>query len=417
MGTLEKICEDLSPDHRVTHREFRLWLTSYPSNHFPVSILQNGIKMTNEPPKGLKSNLNGSYLMDPISNQKDFFEQCVKPKEFRKLIFGLCFFHAVIQERRKFGPLGWNIPYEFNDNDLRISVRQLRIFINQYPEKTPFDALKYLTGECNYGGRVTDDKDRRLMMTLLEDYYNEKVFDDEYKFSPSGIYFAPPYGEYDKYAEFINKFPQYPQPEVFGLHANADITKDNNETNNTFEAILSTQQNSSGGGGKNSDEIIDRLANQILADIPEPFKIKAAEKKYPVSYEQSMNTVLTQELIRYNGLVNVIRNSLKDLKKAIKGEVLLSAQLEDALKALFDGKVPAMWKAKSYPSLKPLGGYVTDLKSRLEFFQTWIDKGIPPFYWINKFYFTQGFLTGAIQNYARKYGIAIDKLIFDFEIV
>ncbi len=82
-----------------------------------------------------------------------------------------------------------------------------------------------------------------------------------------------------------------------------------------------------------------------------------------------MNTVLTQELIRYNGLINVIRSSLKDLKKAIKGEVLLSAQLEDALKALFDGKVPLMWKAKSYPSLKPLGGYVTDLKARLEFFQ------------------------------------------------
>ena len=130
-----------------------------------------------------------------------------------------------------------------------------------------------------------------------------------------------------------------------------------------------------------------------------------------------MNTVLTQELIRFNGLINVIRSSLKDLKKAIKGEVLLSAQLEDALKALFDGKVPLMWKAKSYPSLKPLGGYIVDLKSRLEFFQNWIDKGIPPFYWINKFYFTQGFLTGAIQNYARKYGIAIDKLVFDFEMV
>ncbi len=130
-----------------------------------------------------------------------------------------------------------------------------------------------------------------------------------------------------------------------------------------------------------------------------------------------MNTVLTQELIRFNGLINIIRSSLKDLKKAIKGEILLSAQLEDALKSLFDGKVPAMWKSKSYPSLKPLGGYVSDLKQRLEFFQTWIDHGIPPFYWINKFFFTQGFLTGALQNYARKYEIAIDKLVFDYEII
>lgn len=176
-------------------------------------------------------------------------------------------------------------------------------------------------------------------------------------------------------------------------------------------------QNSTGsGGGASTDSIIERLANQILADVPEPFNVKSAEKKYPVMYEQSMNTVLTQELIRFNSLISVIRSSLKDLKKAIKGEVLMSAQLEDALKAILDGKVPQMWKSKSYPSLKPLGGYVTDLKARLEFFQTWIDKGIPPFYWINKFFFTQGFLTGAIQNYARKYGIAIDRLLFDFQI-
>lgn len=130
-----------------------------------------------------------------------------------------------------------------------------------------------------------------------------------------------------------------------------------------------------------------------------------------------MNTVLTQELTRFNGLINIIRRSLVDMKKAIKGEVLLSEQLEEALNQILDGKVPALWLKKSYPSLKPLGGFIKDLKDRLEFFQTWIDTQIPEYFWINKFFFTHGFLTGASQNYARKMQIPIDTMDLDFEVV
>ena len=79
------------------------------------------------------------------------------------------------------------------------------------------------------------------MMTILEDYYTDKIFDDNYKVSPSGIYFAPPFTEYENYIEYVRSLPQYPEPEVFGLHSNADITKDRNETNTAFNAILSTQ--------------------------------------------------------------------------------------------------------------------------------------------------------------------------------
>jgi len=84
--------------------------------------------MTYEPPKGLKNSLMRSYLsFDPKQ-----FEGCQKPYQFKKIIFGLSFFHALILERRKYGPIGWNRPYEFSANDLSISFAQLKMFLDEY---------------------------------------------------------------------------------------------------------------------------------------------------------------------------------------------------------------------------------------------------------------------------------------------
>ena len=99
--------------------------------------------MTKEPPKGLRANLKSTYIK--MNDEK--LNRTKKPAEFRKLLFGLCFYHALVIERKKFGPLGWNVPYEFNDTDLDISSAQLELYVNQY------DDIPYQVKDATLGPR------------------------------------------------------------------------------------------------------------------------------------------------------------------------------------------------------------------------------------------------------------------------
>ncbi|KAK4876149.1 hypothetical protein RN001_012571 [Aquatica leii] len=415
MVPLEKLWESL--DFSNTHMNFRMWLTSYPSDKFPVSILQNGVKMTNEPPTGLQQNLLRSYINEPVKDET-FYSGCPgRDLMFARLLYGIAFFHAVIQERRSFGPLGWNIPYGFNESDFDISVKQLRIFINEYPDD-PYEGVCYLTGECNYGGRVTDDWDRRLIVTLLEDFLNPQVVKNlNYTFSSVASYYdIPKKHDHEIFIKHILSLPQFHPPEVYGLHSNAGITRDLQISNSLLNALILLQGEASGGGG-NEDVFLSMVTTDILSKLPKNFDIEAAKNKFPVQYEESMNTVLVQEMERFTKLQNEIRNSLLTIQKAIKGLVVMTPALEMVQTALLLGRIPAAWAKVSYPSLKSLPNYIQDFADRINFLNTWFLKGKPKNFWLSGFFFTQAFLTGAKQNFARKYKIPIDQLTFDFFIL
>lgn len=194
------------------------------------------------------------------------------------------------------------------------------MFINE--SEDPFEALSYLIGECNYGGRVTDDWDRRLIVTILANYLNPNVVTDKnYLFSDiDTCYGLPDKTDYSNYINHINSLPLEHPPEIFGLHTNAGITRDMRQSNALLGSVLKAYGDISAGGMVETDKFVMMLCLDILSKLPNEFDVEMAYKKYPVEYSESMNTVLVQEMERFNKLLRVIKSTLVNMRKAIEGE-------------------------------------------------------------------------------------------------
>merc|ERR1719230_2432811 len=286
LNELDKIIEGLPT--RSPHNSFRLWLSSSPHPQFPIGILQRGIKMTTEPPKGLKANM--TRLMNNMSEAK--FSSCLKPHKYKKLLYALCWFHSILVDRRKFQNLGWNIPYDFNDSDFEVSELCLRLYLDEYDE-TPWDALKYLISEINYGGRVTDDLDRRLMNVYMASFFNEDALNvPNYRLSSLSSYVIPEDDPLNLYREVCAGLPPIDRPEAFGQHPNADIASQITSGNSMLEVIVSLQPRAADASGASPED-----------------------KAYALGDGSALYSVLVQELQRYNGLLAKIRKSLSDVKK------------------------------------------------------------------------------------------------------
>ena len=176
------------------------------------------------------------------------------------------------------------------------------------------------------------------------------------------------------------------------------------------------------GDAKSPDEQVFEVADMIqdklrktLIDIDEH---KADTFKEDENGQvKSLATVLKQEVERFNKLLVVLWDTLKNLKKAIKGLVVMNSVLEEVYNCFLNNMVPNVWSKASYPSLAPLGEWVNDLVLRLAFIQSWLLHGPPRSFWLSGFYFPQGFLTGSLQTHAREYNISIDSLDFQFTVI
>eukprot|EP01135_Chromosphaera_perkinsii_P005558 Nk52_evm107s352 gene=Nk52_evmTU107s352 len=408
MPELSKHIEDL----QVTspHPDFRLWLSSSPHPDFPLSILQTGIKITTEPPKGIKANMGRLYS---AVNDTSFGRTKAQHK-YKPLLFSLVFFHSILLERRKFLTLGWNIPYDFNDSDFEVCENLLAIYLDEY-EETPWDAIKYLIAEVNYGGRVTDDWDRRVLNTYINEFFCEAAISSQqtFKLSTLSTYYIPEEGNLQSYKDYVNTLPVADNPEAFGQHSNADIASQIIEARNLLGTLTSLQPQVSVEGGRTAEDVVLDLAGDIMKKLPEPIDFKGVQKLLEEDY-CPLNVILSQEVERYNKLLVTMSKSLESLEKGIKGLVVMSQDLEETYDALFKAVVPKRW-SYVYPSFKPLAAWTRDLIARVGQFETWSTTLAPPHcFWLAGFSFPTGFLTAVLQTSARRNRVSIDSLSWEF---
>jgi len=213
-----------------------------------------------------------------------------------------------------------------------------------------------------YGGRVTDDYDRRVLNTYLTEYLGDFIFDanQRFYFSKSGTdYVIPDEATFEEQLEFIDAIPMITTPGVFGLHANAEITYFNNSAKALWLNIISMATSSGGGGGGlDREAIILETANSIQDKaIPELFDEYNIRKSFNNNISPTQ-TVLLQELERFNKLIVRMKSTIIELKRALRGEIGMNQDLDSLASALFNGFLPELWAKIAPPTEKNLVNWI-----------------------------------------------------------
>ncbi|GMG17952.1 unnamed protein product [Phytophthora fragariaefolia] len=510
LPTLQSKLSSLSQDVRSgsVHQDFRLFLASFPVTYFPISILQNSVKVMTESPNGVKANLQRSMLLINQLNADLDKRTVVMTTNSNitmklRLAFGLSFFHAVVRERSKFGTLGWNLKYDFSDADFVSVVMLQRRLIDAVTaafennnnshtfqedaevrdqsigadvdtiKQVPWDALLFLAGEIYYGGRVTDECDRRCLMAVLRRFCSKSSYTSETQInrrnefgipkvftraksstsvqnslfsSIDDAFFAPEFQSEDEMARFIDALPEMDGPDVFGMHPNAHISYQKQLGQEFVKVVVqlqSSQINASGVPSTDADrDLSDKDVNssgnypielatleicqEIHEQLPPSSMIETTKsfltKQQLDKSQDPLTVVLQQEVISCHKLVTHISSSLGEVRHAIRGIAVMTVKMEKTLHSLVQHQVPDDWIANDthiLPTTQSLSQWLRSLLFRCEFLHRWAERGRPPnnMFPLPVFSFPQGLFTAILQRYARKQTIPIHFLDFQFRVL
>ena len=413
---------------------FRLFLTMEFNPKIPPNVLRISRKFVFELPSGIKHSLIRSYAnaLHPTKSEK-------LPKERCRLHFLLAWFHAVIGERLRYVPIGWSKYYEFNESDQRCALEAIDEWINLHskegeenipPSKIPWDAIKTIIHQSMYGGKIDNEYDMKILESLVNLYFNENTFNENYPLfkssneNISNILNIPNKTSNSGYIEWANSLPDTESPEWSGLPNNAEklvretasrrFITEMNKIQGTEDEELST--------GTSGDKAqvgwlvsVQEKSEKLLGSLPnEVMNLHGNEE----SANDPIFRFLKREVAVAIKLLNKVREDLKQLILMAKGEAKSSNELREIAKNIFNDTVPKVWEV--YPSLElNITEWILDLKNRINQLNsiTQSDDYGKSNLWLGGLIFPEAYLTATRQSVAQEFSVSLDELVLSVELV
>jgi dynein heavy chain len=415
---IKKFENNLEKVTLTAHPEFRCFISSEPPALpdmyiIPEPIIQSCIKVANESPQDLKSNMIRAWG----NFNEERLDSCIKKHEFRAILYSLCLFHSLVIGRKKFGAIGWSRNYNFNEGDLTICADVLNNYLEKY-DKIPWEDLRYIYGEIMYGGHITDNWDRRTNAAYLKALIRPELLAGvslikNFK-SPDQTRFR-----YNDYLKYIDERLKDETPISFFLHPNAEISYLTTQGEYLFDSVLSIQ-----GGATNTTAATaqpgDKKKNELLEAIKKfkdrldekpSFKLEDIKKQVPEL--NPYHVVALQECERLNNIFRYLKRALIELEKGQTGELDNTEAMDELAKCIRFNKLPAAWEESAgYPSKKSQMAWFDDLLKRHDQMAEWTKdiKIEPKFINLSLLCNPMSFVTAVKQVTARKDNYPLDNV-------
>jgi dynein heavy chain 2 len=346
LPTLEKEISALSPAHK-----FRLWLTTEPHDAFPLVLLEQSLKITFEPPPGLKKNLQRTYA----SWSPEFIERDAggSSSSRAQLLFLLAFFHSMLQERRTYIPQGWTKFYEFSFGDFRAGSNVMELACRSGAGTSiDWQTLHGLMENAIYGGRVDNPYDLRVLRCTLAEYFSPELLAGAKSLLRGGVKLPSASAHHEDYLALIDKLPDSDAPSVFGLPDNIERSVQRTLSGEVIAQLK--MLSASEGAARQFDrekwraqlapllETWSKLTSTLQLDSNSTLSAGSkggnAAVLAPADAFVAMENAMALELTQH------VNNALQALKKVLYGSGLLTPAIQTVAAALLAGEVPGEWR-------------------------------------------------------------------------